>query len=89
MPKGYANCSLEMSRHRISSHAAGLLTDGETAAQLYFITEGFLKVTETSLCLISYDVEILSNDISTRALAVGKVAAHINSSHADALTGRD
>ena len=38
------------------------------------------------ICLISYDVGILSNDISTRALAVGKVASHINSAHADALT---
>jgi hypothetical protein len=34
------------------------------------------------ICLISYDVEILSSDASTRALAVGKVASHINSAHA-------
>ena len=41
------------------------------------------------VCLISYDVEILSSDASTRALAVGKVASHINSAHADALNDRD
>jgi len=41
------------------------------------------------ICLISYDVEILSRDASTRALAVGKVASHINSAHADALTDYD
>ena len=38
------------------------------------------------ICLISYDVDSLSNDASARALAVGKVASHINSAHADALT---
>ena len=37
------------------------------------------------ICLISYDVEILSSDISSRALALGKVASHITSAHADAL----
>jgi hypothetical protein len=41
------------------------------------------------ICLISYDVDVLSSDISTRALAVGKVASHINSAHSDALTDRD
>jgi hypothetical protein len=41
------------------------------------------------ICLVSYDVDILSSDASTRALAVGKVASHINSAHADALTDRD
>ena len=41
------------------------------------------------ICLISYDVEILSSDASTHALAVGKVASHINSAHADALTDYD
>lgn len=38
------------------------------------------------ICLISYDVEILSNDISTCALAMGKVASHLNITHADAFT---
>jgi len=33
------------------------------------------------ICLISYDVDILSSDASARALAVGKVASHINSAH--------
>jgi len=41
------------------------------------------------ICLISYDVDILSSDASTHALAVGKVASHINSAHADALTDYD
>jgi hypothetical protein len=41
------------------------------------------------ICLISYDVEVLSNDISTCALAVGKVASHLNSAHADAFTDCD
>ena len=41
------------------------------------------------ICLISYDVDILSSDVSTHALAVGKVASHINSAHADALTDYD
>jgi hypothetical protein len=41
------------------------------------------------ICLISYDVDILSSDVSSRALAVGKVASHINTAHADALTDRD
>jgi len=36
-----------------------------------------------SICLISYDVDIFSSDTSTRALAVGKVASHINSAHGD------
>jgi len=41
------------------------------------------------VCLISYDVDILSSDASTHALAVGKVASHISSAHADALTDYD
>jgi hypothetical protein len=41
------------------------------------------------ICHISYDVDILSSDASARALAVGKVASHINSAHADALTDCD
>jgi len=38
------------------------------------------------ICLISYDVDILSGDGSVRALAVEKVASHIKSAHSDALT---
>jgi hypothetical protein len=38
------------------------------------------------VCLISYDVDILSSDAAARALAVEKVASHINSAHSDALT---
>jgi hypothetical protein len=38
------------------------------------------------ICLINYDVDILSNDASARALAVEKVASHIKNAHADALT---
>jgi hypothetical protein len=38
------------------------------------------------ICLITYDVDILSSDASATALAVGKVASHINNAHADALT---
>jgi hypothetical protein len=38
------------------------------------------------ICLISYDVEDLSSDVSARTLAVGKVASHINNAHVDALT---
>jgi hypothetical protein len=38
------------------------------------------------VCLIRYDVDILSSDASARALAVEKVASHINSAHSDALT---
>jgi hypothetical protein len=41
------------------------------------------------ICLISYDVGILVSDASTRALAVGKVASHISSAHASALTDSD
>jgi hypothetical protein len=41
------------------------------------------------ICLISYDVDILSSDASTRALAVGKVASHMTSAHADALSDSD
>jgi hypothetical protein len=41
------------------------------------------------ICLISYDVDILSSDPSTRALAVAKVASHITSAHADAFTDCD
>jgi len=36
------------------------------------------------ICLISYDVDILSSDVSSLALAVEKVASHINTAHADA-----
>jgi hypothetical protein len=38
------------------------------------------------VCLISYDVDILSGDAAARALAVEKVASHIKSAHSDALT---
>ena len=38
---------------------------------------------------IKYDVNILSSDASARALAVGKVASHINSAHADMFTDRN
>jgi hypothetical protein len=38
------------------------------------------------ICLISYDVDILSSDASARALAVDKVASHIKNAHSDALT---
>ena len=38
------------------------------------------------ICLISYDVDILSGHASARALAVEKVASHIKSAHSDALT---
>ena len=38
------------------------------------------------ICLISYDVDILSGDGSARALAVERVASHIKSAHSDALT---
>ena len=41
------------------------------------------------ICLITYDVDILSSDASARALAVGKVTSHINSAHADELTDCD
>lgn len=41
------------------------------------------------ICLISYDVEALSSHVSARALAVGKVASHINSAHAGALSDCD
>jgi len=41
------------------------------------------------VCFITYDVEILSSDASARALAVGKVASHVNSVHADMLTDRN
>ena len=41
------------------------------------------------ICHISYDVDILSSDASARALAVGKVASHINSAHPDVLSDRD
>jgi len=37
------------------------------------------------ICLISYDVDILSSDASARVLAVEKVASHIRSAHSDAL----
>jgi hypothetical protein len=40
------------------------------------------------VCLVSYDVDILSSDLATQALALGKVASHINSAHADALSDR-
>ena len=38
------------------------------------------------ICLVSYDVDILSSDASARALAVGKVASHIKSAHSHAVT---
>ena len=38
------------------------------------------------ICLISYDVDILSGHASARALAVEKVASHIRSAHSDVLT---
>jgi len=41
------------------------------------------------ICRISYDVDILSSDISARALALGKVASHINSAHPDMLSDRE
>jgi hypothetical protein len=41
------------------------------------------------VCLVSYDVDILSSEPATRALALGKVASHINSAHADALSDCD
>jgi hypothetical protein len=37
------------------------------------------------ICLISYDVDILSGDASARALAVERVASHIKNAHSDAL----
>jgi hypothetical protein len=37
------------------------------------------------ICLICYDVDILSNDASARTLAVEKVASHIKNAHSDAL----
>jgi hypothetical protein len=33
------------------------------------------------ICLVCYDVDILSNDASARALAVEKVASHIKTAH--------
>ena len=45
--------------------------------------------TTCPICLISYDVDVLSSDASARALAVGKVASHINSAHPDMLTDRN
>jgi hypothetical protein len=38
------------------------------------------------ICLVCYDVDILSNDASARALAVEKVIAHIKTAHSDALS---
>jgi hypothetical protein len=38
------------------------------------------------ICLVCYDVDILSNDASARALAVEKVASHIKTAHSDALS---
>jgi len=38
------------------------------------------------ICLVCYDVDILSSDTSARALAMEKVASHIKSAHSDALT---
>jgi len=35
----------------------------------------------SAICPISYDVDFLGSDASARALAVGKVASHINSAH--------
>jgi len=37
------------------------------------------------VCLIDYDVDIVSNDASARALVVEKVASHIKTAHSDAL----
>jgi len=37
------------------------------------------------LCLVPFDVDILSGDASARALAVEKVGSHIKSAHSDAL----
>jgi hypothetical protein len=37
------------------------------------------------ICLVSYDVDLLSSEPSARKLAVGKVASHINRAHADVL----
>jgi len=41
------------------------------------------------ICRVSYDVETLSSEVSARALAVGKVASHINRVHFDVLTNYD
>jgi hypothetical protein len=41
------------------------------------------------ICDIGYDVDILGSDVSTRALAVGKVVSHISSAHANALSDCD
>jgi hypothetical protein len=41
------------------------------------------------ICLISYDVDMLSSDVSTSALAVRKVASHITRAHPDALANID
>jgi hypothetical protein len=41
------------------------------------------------ICLVSYDVEILSSDASAHSLAVGKVASHMTRVHVDALTDWD
>jgi hypothetical protein len=37
------------------------------------------------ICLVPFDVDILSSDASARALAVEKVDSHIKSAHSDAL----
>jgi hypothetical protein len=37
------------------------------------------------ICLVSYDVDILSSDASARELALEKAASHIKSAHSDAL----
>ena len=38
------------------------------------------------ICLVCYDVDILSNDVSARSSAVEKVASHIKTAHSDALS---
>jgi hypothetical protein len=38
------------------------------------------------ICLVGYDVDILTGDESARVLAVEKVASYIKSTHSDALT---
>jgi len=41
------------------------------------------------ICLVNYDGDILSSDVSARKLVIGKVASHINRAHANALTDRN
>ncbi len=37
------------------------------------------------ICLLNYDVDVLSGDACARALAIEKVASHIKSRHSEAL----